>query len=186
RIRDDRLVIERFDGYFKEGLPYLDRVVYRPFVDVDSRFLNLESVAGHIIITVPGKAVKQCQESQDISVSSVVGLGFRGIWINTKSKDLGSPERRAAVSACIDRQVVVDAVFGDAAVPAIGTFSPATWVVDEEDEAPARDLDRARELLAKAGVPDGFSFQLLITPDEESIRVRSEERRVGKEGTRRW
>lgn len=173
RIRDDRLVIERFDGYFKEGLPYLDRVVYRPFVDVDSRILNLESGAVHIINTVPGKAVKQFQESQDITLSSVGGLGFRGIWINTKSKDLGSPERRAAVSACIDRQVVVDAVFGDAAVPAIGPFSPATWVVDEEDEAPARDLDRARELLAKAGVPDGFSFQLLITPDEESIRVAS-------------
>lgn len=173
RIRDDRLVIERFDAYFKEGLPYLDRVVYRPFVDVDSRILNLESGAVHIINTVPGKAVKQFQESQDITLSSVGGLGFRGIWINTKSKDLGSPERRAAVSACIDRQVVVDAVFGDAAVPAIGPFSPATWVVDEEDEAPARDLDRARELLAKAGVPDGFSFQLLITPDEESIRVAS-------------
>src|SRR5690606_41710736 len=71
------------------------------------------------------------------------------------------------------RQVVVDAVFGDAAVPAIGPFSPATWVVDEEDEAPARDLDRARELLAKAGVPDGFSFQLLMPPEEESIRVAS-------------
>jgi len=173
RIRDDRLVVERFDDYFKEDLPYLDQVIYRPFVDVDSRILNLESGAVHIINTVPGKAVKQFQESDDIVLSSVGGLGFRGLWINTQSNDLGSAERRAAVSACIDRQVVVDAVFGDAAVPAIGPFSPATWVVDEEDEAPARDLDRARELLAEAGVPDGFSFQLLITPDEESIRVAS-------------
>lgn len=173
RIRDDRLVVERFDDYFKEGLPYLDQVIYRPFVDVDSRILNLESGAVHIINTVPGKAVTQFQESDDIVLSSVGGLGFRGLWINTKSRDLGSPERRAAVSACIDRQVVVDAVFGDAAVPAIGPFSPATWVVDEEDQAPVRDLDRARELLAEAGVPDGFSFQLLITPDEESIRVAS-------------
>jgi peptide/nickel transport system substrate-binding protein len=42
RIRDDRVVLERFEDYFKDGLPYLDRVVYRPFVDVDARILNLE------------------------------------------------------------------------------------------------------------------------------------------------
>jgi len=173
RIRDDRLVVARFDNYFKEGLPYLDQVVYRPFVDVDARILNLESGAIQIINTVPGKAVQQFEASPNITLSSIGGLGFRGIWINTKSNDLGEAARRAAVSACIDREVVVRTVFGDAAVPAIGPFSPATWVVDAEDEAPKRDLDRARELLAEAGVPDGFSFQLLITPDEESIRVAS-------------
>lgn len=173
RIRDDRLVVERFDGYFREGLPYLDRVIYRPFVDVDARILNLESGAVQIINTVPGKAVEQFSNSENLALSIVGGLGFRGLWINTQSADLGTAERRAAVSACIDRQVIVDTVFGNAAVPAIGPFSPATWVVDDTDEAPKRDLERARALLAEAGVPDGFEFTLLITPDEESIRVAS-------------
>ena len=173
RIRDDRVVLERFDEYFKDGLPYLDQVIYRPFVDVDARILNLESGAIHIINTVPGKAVERFTDHDEITLSIVGGLGFRGIWVNTQSTDLGSAERRAAVSACIDRQTIVDTVFGAAAVPAIGPFSPATWVVDDDDPAPERDLERARELLAEAGVPDGFSFTLLITPDEESIRVAS-------------
>jgi peptide/nickel transport system substrate-binding protein len=108
-----------------------------------------------------------------VTLSIIGGLGFRGIWVNTQSADLGSAERRAAVSACIDRQVIVDTVFGEAARPGSAPFSPATWVVDDDDPAPARDLERARELLAAAGVPDGFSFTLLITPDEESIRVAS-------------
>lgn len=173
RIRDDRLVVERFDDYFKEGLPYLDEVVYRPFVDVDARILNLESGSIQIINTVPGRAVPQFEANEDLTLSSIGGLGFRGLWINTQSADLGTPERRAAVSACIDRQIVVDTVFGTAARPAIGPFSYATWVLDDEDEAPQRDLDRSRELLEEAGVADGFSFPLLITPDEESIRVAS-------------
>jgi peptide/nickel transport system substrate-binding protein len=173
RIRDDRVVLERFDGYFKDGLPYLDQVVYRPFVDVDARILNLESGAVHIINTVPGKAVQQFMDHDAITLSIVGGLGFRGLWINASSTDLGTPERRAAVSACIDRQIIVDTVFGEAAVPALGPFSPATWVVDETDQAPTRDLDRARQLLDEADVSDGFSFTLLITPDEESIRVAS-------------
>jgi peptide/nickel transport system substrate-binding protein len=173
RIRDDRLVLERFDGYFKEGLPYLDRVVYRPFVDAEARIVNLETGSIHIINTVPGRAVNRLQQNAAINMSIVGGLGFRGIWVNVTSDELGDRQRRAALSACIDRRTVVNAVFGDAAVPAIGPFSPATWVVDSPDEAPQRDLDAARALLAEAGVPDGFSFPLLITPDDESIRVAS-------------
>jgi len=173
RIRDDRLVLERFDDYFKDGMPYLDRVVYRPFVDAEARMVNLETGAIHIINTVPGRGVTRLQRNNDINLSIVGGLGFRGIWVNVTSEELGSRERRAALSACIDRRVVVNAVFGEAAVPAVGPFSPATWVVDGPDEAPQRDLDRARALLAEAGVPNGFSFPLLITPDDESIRVAS-------------
>ena len=173
RVRDDRVVLERFDDYFKSDLPYLDRVIYRPFVDAESRIINLESGSVHIINTVPGRAVSRFQENEDIELSIVGGLGFRGIWVNTQSEELGSRERRAAVSACIDRRVVADVVFGEAAVPAVGPFSSATWVVDSPDEAPHRDLDLARELLEEAGDPDGFSFPLLITPDDESVRVAS-------------
>jgi peptide/nickel transport system substrate-binding protein len=173
RIRDDRVVLERFDNYFKEDLPYLDRVVYRPFVDAEARMVNLETGSIHIINTVPGRGVGRLQQNDDIEVSIVGGLGFRGIWVNVTSEELGSRERRAALSACIDRRVVVDSIFGEAAVPALGPFSPATWVVDSPDEAPERDVERARELLEEAGVPDGFSFPLLITPDDESIRVAS-------------
>jgi peptide/nickel transport system substrate-binding protein len=173
RIRDDRVVLERFNDYFKDGLPYLDRVVYRPFVDAEARVVNPETGSIHMINTVPGRAVSRLQQNDDIEMSIVGGLGFRGLWVNVTSEELGSRERRAALSACIDRRVVVDSIFGDAAVPAAGPFSPATWVVDSPDEAPYRDLDRSRELLEEAGAPDGFSVPILITPDDESIRVAS-------------
>jgi len=173
-IRDDRLVLERYDNYFKEGLPYLDRIIYRPFTDVDARVLNLESGAVHIIATVPGKAVERLQNHPDITFSSIGGLGFRGFFVNTKSADLGDPLRRQAVSACIDRRLIVDLVFPGAAMPSVQSpFSPATWVVDEDDPVPPRDIELSKRLLAEAGVPNGFSFTLLITPAEESIRVAS-------------
>lgn len=174
QIRDDRVVLERFDNYFKEGLPYLDRVIYRPFTDVDARVLNLESGAVHIIATVPGKAVERLNERSDITLSSIGGLGFRGMWINAQSADLGDRLRRQALSACIDRQLIVDLLFPGAALPSVQSpYSPATWVVDADDPVPPRDIERAKSLLAEAGVPNGFSFNLLITPDEESIRVAS-------------
>lgn len=173
QIRDDRLILERNPTYFREGLPYLDQITYRTFVDGDSRILNLESGALHIINTVPGRNVAALENHADITLSSVGGLGYRGFYVNTEVGDLSNRERRRAVSACIDRSVIVNSIFGNAAVPGSSPFSPATWVVDLEDPVPERDLDFAREMLAEAGVPDGFSFTMLITPDEESIRVAS-------------
>jgi len=173
QIRDDRVVLVRNDDYFREGLPYLDQVIYRPFVDGDSRILNLESGAIHIINTVPGRNVAALQAHPQITLSSIGGLGYRGFYVNTASTDLGNRERRRALSACIDRQVIVDTVFGNAAVPGASPFSPATWVVDLSDPVPQRDLALARQMLAEAGVPNGFSFTMIVTPDEESIRVAS-------------
>ncbi|MFA5552027.1 MAG: ABC transporter substrate-binding protein [Trueperaceae bacterium] len=173
QVRDDRVVLTRNPNYFRDGLPYLDQVIYRTFVDGDSRILNLESGALHIINTVPGRNVAALEAHDEIVLSSVGGLGYRGFYVNTTSADLGNQARRRAVSACIDRQVIVNTVFGNAAVPGSSPFSPATWVVDLTDPVPARDLDFAREMLAEAGVPNGFSFTMLITPDEESIRVGS-------------
>lgn len=173
QIRNDRVALERFDGYFKKGLPYLDRVVYRPFVDVDSRILNLESGAIHMINAVPGAVVERISSNADLTLSTVGGLGFRGVWLNTQSAELGTPQRRAAFSACIDRQVIVKTVFGEAAVPATGPFSRETWVVDDTDQVPARNITLSRALLAEAGVPGGFEFTMLITPDAESIRIAS-------------
>lgn len=174
QIRDDRVVLERFEDYWREGLPYVDQIIYRPFPDVDARVLNLESGALHIIGTVPGKSVEHLSNHRDITFSSIGGLGFRGFMVNTSSGDLVNPLRRQALSACIDRELIVNTVFPGAATPSVQSpFSSATWVVDFDDPVPQRDLDEARRLLAEAGDPDGFEFTLLVTPDEESIRVAS-------------
>lgn len=173
-VRDDRVVLERFDEYFKDGLPYLDGVTYRFFPDAEARMLNLESGAVHMIDIVPGRAVDRFADNKNIVLSLVGGLGFNGFWMNTQSSALGNVDRRAAVSACIDRQVLVDTIMGTAAVPGFSPYSPATWVWDGDmPEAPARDLELAKAHLAAAGVPDGFTFTLLITPDEQAIRTGS-------------
>jgi ABC-type transport system substrate-binding protein len=76
---------------------------------------------------------------------------------------------REAINRAIDRQEIIDTLFAGngefqhvwAYHPALPGFDPA-WA-EQFDENYGFDPERAKELLAEAGYPDGFTMQLKIT-----------------------
>lgn len=172
-IRDDRILLVRNDDYFREGLPYLDQIIVRPFVDGQARVLNLKSGALDMIYTIPGKDLEDLMEYPGVVVSSIPGLGYSAMYMNTKSEALGNPYHRQALNYCVDRDIIVNTVFGEAgAVKGYSPFSPATFVTDLNDERiPERDGEKVRELLELAGTPNGFEFEVLYAADEQNTRL---------------
>lgn len=76
---------------------------------------------------------------------------------------------REALTIAFDVDEAVEAVYpglGDV-IRAHGPIPQGNWAYDESLAATASspDLDRARELLAEAGYPDGFSVNLLVMSD---------------------
>lgn len=71
---------------------------------------------------------------------------------------------REAISLAIDRdEIVAGAYLGYGAIPAeygLGSFV----ALPEGARSYEHDLERAKQLLADAGYPDGFSFQLEVSP----------------------
>lgn len=172
-IRDDRILLVRNDDYFREGLPYLDQVIVRPFVDGESRVINLKSGALDMIYTIPGKDLADLQTYPGVVVESVPGLGYSSMYMNTQSEALGNPYRRQALNYCVDRNIIISTVFANGgAVAGYSPFSPATFVTDMNDEKiPQRDPEKVRELLELAGSPNGFSFDVIYSADEENTRI---------------
>ncbi len=172
-IRDDRVRLVRNDDYFREGLPYLDEIIVRPFVDGESRVINLKSGALDMIYTIPGKDLADLQTYPGVVVASVPGLGYSSMYMNAQSEALGNKYKRQALNYCVDRNIIINTVFANGgAVAAYSPFSPATFVTDMNDEKiPQRDPEKVRELLELAGTPDGFSFDVLYAADEQNTRI---------------
>lgn len=172
-IRDDRVLLVRNDDYFREGLPYLDQIIVRPFVDGEARVINLKSGALDMFYTIPGKDLEDLMSYPGVVVESVPGLGYSSMYMNTRSEALGNPYRRQALNYCVDRDIIINTVFPHGgAVAAYSPFSPATFVTDVDDERiPQRDPEKVRELLELAGSPNGFTFEVLFAADEENTRL---------------
>src|SRR5690606_17421387 len=112
-IRDDRILLVRNDDYFREGLPYLDEVVVRPFVDGESRVINLKSGALDMIYTIPGKALADLMEYPGVVVATVPGLGYSSMYINTLYEAHRIPYRRQALNYCVDRKNLINTVYAN-------------------------------------------------------------------------
>lgn len=67
---------------------------------------------------------------------------------------------RQALSLAIDRQVLADRVMDGAAIPSMQYMPPGAYGYAEDLVAPPADPERARELLAEAGYPEGFRITL--------------------------
>ncbi|HEX7040428.1 MAG TPA: ABC transporter substrate-binding protein [Trueperaceae bacterium] len=167
--------LERFEDYWEEGLPYLDSAEFRIISDPNARFAALQ--AGDIDMIGVALLPEQFQQvlaNPDLKATQGSGTAEITLALNNAREPFDDPRVRQAITHAIDKQAIVQgAMFGLGTV--IGThMSPAeSYYVDLTDTYPY-DPERARQLLAEAGYPDGFTVRFEL-PEPYNI-----ERRTGE------
>jgi len=161
----DKIELEKFDNYWKEGLPYLEKLTYKPYPDGNVRIVNLTDGDLDMIGEVPPKDLRKLKSDSGIKVSMVSGLGFQGIWVNKGQMPLKDNRLAQALNKSIDKEAVVKVVFGEAAIPADSPFPPGTSMHNEEREIEKVDPVGAKKLLNEAGKPDGYKLTMMVAPN---------------------
>ena len=89
----------------------------------------------------------------------------------TKS-EFGDPLVRQALSHAIDRDAIVEGLMFGYATPATQWVAEGTpSYVDELGDSTTYDVERAKELLAEAGLPDGFTFNAMSPVQPMFVRL---------------
>ncbi len=161
--RGRHLKLKRFDGYYLPDRPRLDRLVYRPIADETSRSTALLTGQVHLMPDVPVQDVDSLRAAPGVEVRSVSGTFWEYIGLNTRRPPLDDARVRQAVAWAIDRELLNRLVkFGHATVLSGGHIPPNHWARAEFELYPRRDIERARGLLADAGLPEGFDATLKV------------------------
>lgn len=160
-VEGSEVRLERFDGYWNAALPYLDSATFRIIGDANARIAALQ--AGDIDLigaAVPPEQVGVLEATPGVKVLSG-GSGTTEITVamNNSRPPFDDVRVRQAITHAIDKNAIVQgAFFGQGTV--IGShMSPAeSYYVDLSNTYPY-DPERARALLAEAGLADGLTFK---------------------------
>jgi len=166
----EKITLKANEAYFR-GRPLLDGVEYRYMSDFNSRELAL--LAGELDFSAGS--------SEEEWIERIEGEGFRvdvfgpgeagAIHFNTTVEPLNNLEVRKALAYATDREAMV-ALYGSAVARPIYSFVPYPDLAGGMSRAEVEslglvydlDLEKARQMLADAGYPDGFSLEVVTTP----------------------
>jgi ABC-type transport system substrate-binding protein len=161
--KDDNIVLDANEDYWGEG-PYLDRVILRVIPDATARYLALKNGEVDVIDFPSADDLELMQEDPNIELIQQPGLNVGYIAMNNDKEPFDNKLVRQALNYAIDRQAIIDAVYGSAGQVAKNPLPPTMWGYNDDIEPYPYDPAKAQELLAEAGYPDGFSTDLWAMP----------------------
>lgn len=161
------LVLDKFPGYWRgwEG-EHLERLVFRTIREPATQRMLIEAGEVDMIDQVLIADLEILKENPDLLVVESPEVGIGQIMMNTRGKPgsvLNDRRVRQAMAYAFDYEMMINSVMEGHAGRAHGPLDPVFGEHDETIFLYNKDLDRARELLADAGYPNGgFTLRLGI------------------------
>ena len=153
-------------NYWNPDEQHYETVVLKVFTDANSVLSALRS--GQVDVAQGSATTAGAARDAGFEVTTAPS-GMVGIYLadidGTIVPAMSDVRVRQALNYAIDREAITDSIYGEFGIPTtqfvpegIGGFLP------ELEDAYPYDPEKAKELLAEAGYPDGFSFTVLEQP----------------------
>lgn len=176
RVAQDRIVFDRFADYWNKDAVHFDRITFLPILDSTVRLANLQSGGLDLIERVAATDLDQARQDPRLKLADITGLGYVGLTINLNNgarakTPLGQDARvREALELSIDRTALNQVVFNGLFQPGNQSVPPSNPYYAKGLPVPSRDVAKAKQLLAAAGVPNP-NVSLMVPTDPEILRA---------------
>ena len=157
RIQQDRIVLEKFPAFWNADAIHFDKVTFLPIPDTTVRLANLRSGDIDMLERLAATDASAVKGDGSLQYAEAVSLGYQGVTVNIANGDKGDnpfgndPRIRQAFSLSLDRAAINQVVFEGAFAPGNQPFPPSSPWYDEGHPIEARDVAKAKALLAEAG-----------------------------------
>lgn len=168
--------LDKNPDYWKEGLPYLDRIVGRFIPDASTRTAAMENGEVHYGAygAIPNVDVVRLRELDSIGVTTDGYAMINPVSLiefNTTKPPFDQPAIRQAISTSLDRQFLIDNIwfgYGKPATSALSSSYAATGLYTEglPNYPASGNIETAKKILDDAGIkPDADGVRATATLD---------------------
>ena len=166
----DSVRLERFPDYWEPGRPYLDGILMRIMPDGDTRVNALRSGQVDFIMEIPTQDFGSLKGEKGIRTIEGPSLAYWRIFLNMGKPPLDKKAAREAINLAIDRGALVRTVMFGLTEVSVTPFPSVYWASNPALKPWPHDPARAKAKLAEAGVPNGFTFDMVLEPAPEHVR----------------
>ena len=169
-----KIVLEKNEDYYVEGVPFLDGVTFKISADTDAAFLELMAGGIDIFPYLTADQANQLRSQYTIECGTMNLV--QALFLNNARAPFDNVKVRQAVCYALNRKGILDVVsegkgeiIGTNMFPTFSRYYDASLV----DRYPT-DISMARKLLGEAGYENGISFTITV-PSNYDFHVKTAE-----------
>jgi ABC-type transport system substrate-binding protein len=126
--------------------------------------MALQSGAIDIADDLDPDSLQMAKGNPNLKVMEQPSVNVGYLAMNTKKPLFSNKLVRQAVNHAIDKQTIIKTIFRGLAIPAKSPFPPSIWGYNYKIADYEYNVQKAKDLLAKAGYPKGFDIELWAMP----------------------
>jgi peptide/nickel transport system substrate-binding protein len=165
-IPNQTLKLKRFPDYYDKNVAHLDGITFQVIPEESAIIAQLRSGNVHLTALKDNKNYEVVKDVPNLEAVRGLRLGFDYINIDNQREPFNKLEVRQAFSYAIDREECL-AVAASGLGSLLAPVPPALkdYALDPKTLPEYQpDLNKAKELLARAGLPNGFKTEIDIIP----------------------
>lgn len=183
-VQDQYFVLEKNEYYWNADAVKLDRITYRFYADAQTMAGAYEAGETDVAVSLSSAVMELYEGRDDLYVTEQIATRY--IYFNLNVEPFDDVRVREAFNLALDREELCRMV-GEDTEPAYNLVAKymkdkntGEYYVDQAEQPFEENAQRARELLAEAGYPDGEGFPE-ITYRYPSLEMDSDTAQVLKE-----
>lgn len=161
--KDNTIRYEAFKDYW-QGKAKLDQVVFAITPDPSVRFNKLKTGECHLIAEPSPQDLPQISGNPNLKLMSQPGANVGYLALNVEKPPFDKLEVRQAIAHALNRESYMKVVYQGTASIAKNPIPPTVWGASPDTKDYEYNPEKAKDLLKKAGFPNGFESDLWTLP----------------------
>ncbi|TFW00541.1 ABC transporter substrate-binding protein [Oxalobacteraceae bacterium OM1] len=160
----DAIIRYKANDQYWDGRPKIDNLVYAITPDASVRYAKLKAGECHVMAFPKPADIELMKKDPNLKMLTQEGLNVGYVAFNVEKKPFDNKLVRQALTMAIDKQSILKSVYQGAGQPAKNPIPPTMWGYNDKIKDYPYDPAKAKELLTKAGYPNGVEVELWYLP----------------------
>jgi peptide/nickel transport system substrate-binding protein len=162
--KNEKIILNAFSDFW-DTKPKIARVIFKSYPDSATRLNAFLAGEIHMMnLPTPDQVAVIRKKKPNAVILEEPAMNVAYLAFNTTKGPFAQPKVRQALNMAVNKAAIIKGVYAGMGVPAVNPIPPSLWSYNTKIKPYGFDRQRAKQLLAEAGYPKGFTSELFYLP----------------------